>query len=336
MALSQLEDALLNYYKTQQQLDSVVQRALDEPLGYIISPNNNLKTIVNELLRSLELDGRIRLFLRYISKTNISPELRNAIELYSGNLAPSPNPYTALIVSNQPFVDRTSFRGALARLFGENLRVLIMNGNRYSGRTYSRLLVQHVAENIGIIPLYIDLMNGLQSKEVQDIVLQCSNYMSLPPSNFRDPAAQQSTQTKGFIYFLIGWFRSLEGSQQRWCFIFDHYDRDEVLPACREFVDLLIEELINNSGIINVRTVLLGNKPVIPRTIASYILNDRLEPFLPSDVEQYLGDIAQRNGRSVSAQDLLAQREKVFEGLTQPLDLDGLYTVTDRLAKYIQ
>jgi hypothetical protein len=321
-----LVDELVKEY-TRDQLDSLVRQTLRNPLTHYVSAVSNHPTQVDHFIGELELQPEVaNAFLLWIlGLPPRRPQLRSAIRAYLG-LPAAPDAYAALLVFDEVFVDRHLFRAKLRDLFKSEVnRVLVARGPRFCGRTHSKWLIQHVADSEGIKVVVVDLLEV----DVSDAIADLINEMSLDPKEFADRMAQASTKTKGFASALRGYSKA-DKSGDRWCLVFDHFDREQVPKASRELVELLVRDAALQS-LPNISVIVLGHSGSFDAQFAHRILDEDILPLQPTDVERYLSDVAADRGRVIAPADLAKCREKVFANLNLPLDFAGMQEMSKRL-----
>lgn len=331
-----LEDELLRF--TYEQLNQFVSNALGHSLEYFVTRGPNLRATVTNLLEELgKVEKQRFLFLTYMYTNVRSPGLRRAINEYLG-FPPPPDPYRALAPLNEPFVNRSLLRDALQQLFSnQGHRALVTLGPRYSGRSHSRWLIEHVAQlqEQDTQVLLIDLIDEEGATNVVDIIGQIINEMRLDPKDFRDRIAQGSTQTKGFVTAMRGHARDLRDENRHWCLVFDHYDREEVDAAAHKLVVAMIKDASENR-LPNINIIVLGHTTSLDPYLDSHrVLQDNIVALTRSDVERYLNKLAQEKEAPMSQQDLHQNCDEIFNGLSLPLDLNGMKELSNRLRPYL-
>ena len=319
------------------QLKSVVQSALDEPLENFTQVGSIPITIFN-LLQQLELeDKKLRKFLLFLSK-NSSARLKDAARIYYQhffNIVIEVNdPYTELVVYNDAFVDRQELREKLRYFFKADTHFLLgTKGPRYSGRSHCSSFIRFVAREEDIDPIVFDLAKYNLEQLIRELIDQ----MYLPFSEFRDRLSQASTQGKGFIAAFKGIMRRDDSlRQKRWCLVFDHHDRTEVDPEVKAFVEeFMLEIAMRNMPADNIFIILLGQGDwaIFPANYNFHVLDVPAPPLVPSDVERYLQSLAKKFDQPLDAAELLRRRDEVLEDI-QLNELSGITTMCSRLRKY--
>jgi hypothetical protein len=324
-ARGNLVDVIARTY-TLKQLDALVHRALGQPLEYYaIAPD--LQTVVDKLIAELEQrPADLATLLFKLREWVPPPPLRAAIDRYYG-IASTEMPYEALVVLDEPFVNRQLLRGKLNDLFHQpNRRVLVVRGPRAAGKSHSRWLIEHVSRSEGVETVYLQLKDNT----LEDIVSQLINELNLPPKEFRDRLAQFATVTKGFVSALRGSSRAMPPGQ-RWCLIFDSHDYDSVPKESRDFVDALMGD-VANVQMPPIWMVVLGHRPSQTVQPSARVIADEVVPMTSPEVERFLSDLAGRWGRTFGEGTTVADvARELFQGLVPPLDHDGMRTLHDRL-----
>ena len=318
---------------TLEQLDQYVLNILGAPLSHYAA-GTNVPVVVNNLLSTLIMQQKDAIFLKEISDKLLVPELKSAV--YEYLKIPIPLNYNALVVYNRPFIDRAMFRHTLSSLFNQQLpNILITKGARYSGRTHSHWLIQYATQSIGLRVIRVDLLDDYKRpKDLQDIIALFANRMAFQAGELRDKLALASTQAKGLASAISGWLSSPNGAFTKWCFIFDHYDIDGVKTECRDFVDNLISDIATNL-INNVWIIILGYDSIVPSFIRPAVIEEHIFPIQFSDVENYLVELAISNGKALSRMEASKICDAIFTGLKNPLDVDDMEEMIERLRAHI-
>jgi len=327
-ARRKLVDAIVRLY-TIPQHDAIVRRFLgDRYLEYYTAPADRT-TMVENLMSALEREpDDLQTFLVKLRVTEI--RLRGAIDTYFG-VPTDPVAYDALMVLDEPVVDRQISRDKLRDLFqNPNRRALVVQGPRAAGKSHTRWLIEHIARSEAIEPVFVQL----KENTLEDVVTQIINDLSLPARDFRDRLAQASTTTKGFVSALRGSARQMT-ADQRWCLIFDSHDYDTVDKALRDFVDALLSEVVDVQ-MRSIWMVVLGHRAAASTIGAAKpsarLITDGILPITLPDVEKFLEQLAKQTGVLFGANVAM----EIFQGLTPPLDHEGMNTLAGRLREKLE
>jgi hypothetical protein len=323
---SRVVEAIARAY-TLDQLDSVVNRALNHTLDFYVAKGDRLTT-VDKLIAALELvpDDCEDLLVKLRVWTS-SPELRAAIDKYYG--APdSPDPFEEVMILGEPYVDRQILRNKLRQVFQvPTRRALVIRGPRAAGKSYSRWVIELAGRSQTIDPVFVQLKDNV----LDDIVAQLINDMNLPPRDYRDRMAQFSTIGKGFISALRGSAKQMPVGQ-RWCLIFDSHDHETVPGVVRDFVNDLLRE-VATLQMLPIWMVVLGYGTAsgIAGSAATpgNVISDDILHLTPPDVDKFLQQMADQTGHPYS------DSSAIFAGLAPPFDHEGMAIITARLKERI-
>jgi hypothetical protein len=329
---AELVEVIARIY-TLPQLDALVRKALNRALEYYVGPSDRITT-VDKLIAALELTPEdLETLLVSLHAWARAPALRAAIDAYYGAPA-GEDPYDALMVLDEPFVNRQKSRDKLRDLFqNPNRRAMVVRGVRATGKSYSRWLIEHVARSEGIEPVFVELKDNV----LDDIVAQIINDMSLPPQEFRDRLAQFSTITKGFISALRGSARRMPAGEL-WCLIFDSHDYDTVPKVMRDFVDELLVD-VANLQMPPIWMVVLGHRPpppaAGPTAPPARLITDDILPMTQPDIDKFLEQLCKRIGPLLPQGQTSALSADIFLDLTAPLDHEAMQILAVRLREKI-
>ncbi len=333
-----LENELAHAFN-EEQLDGILRSVLKKPLNHLVA-SARLPIMITELVNALEMDQvALKMFISHLFVSGPSLEIKGAARGYLddilGIVAPQANPYKDLIVLGQPFVDRQSFRDKLKDLLSSQYnRALAATGPRYSGRSHSRILIRHVGQKLGFRVAVVDLLKV----DVGDAISYLINEMRLEVKDTRDRMAQCSTQTKGFLSVLRGIAPDhFVQNNIRWCIVFDHHDLPETPPERKEFAELMIQDLMEET-LPNIWVVMLGLgscQYLTPNYIHN-IMNVEILRLGLTDIESYINDLhIQKNDRPLDLNSLQREREKVLADINFPLQtVESMDKVSRRLRQY--
>jgi len=289
--------AIYDYEQLRSAVSSLIGKKLDH---YVIASGLKMTIVVDKLIDELQrtdTETWYRFALRLRESTN-RPELRNAIDVYLGIVESHGNIYHAPEALGKKFIDRTNLGERLKELFdSDNQRVLLVRGPSGLGRTHSKWRIQHVAQKLGIQMVYINLMGDKipSTTSVTDIILRLFNRMRLPIQDFKDRVQQDAGQAQTFVDTLIGLCSQEPLSAQKWCIVFDDYDRKGVDKAVMKLVDDLLKAAADQE-IRPIWTISLGH----PATSLDGALTEEFEPLTRALVEEFLEKMAAL-GRTVPA-----------------------------------
>ena len=213
----------------------------------------------------------------------------------------------ATVIGRRPFVNRFRLRENLADFFtGEGGRAMIVDGSRASGRSYSWVLIAHVARMTGgPLARLIDLsrFRGAPATPL-DVAAEIAGGSGWAAPKI-DETAQEETQARN----LLPWLKNRVSEDGPVCLVFDGLDGDTLTEATLYFVGD-IAAAAGNDELGESRVVLLAyGRPLQNPIVDPYVVR---EPFLLTDIPLleltgYLRKVAAEGG-----QDLEKERAEVL------------------------
>ncbi len=219
------------------------------------------------------------------------------------------------LVGPRPFVNRSRFRDNLESLFGEGGRLMIVDGPRKSGRSYSWVLISYVTRMTGGEPASLIDLSRFRDGEVRpvDVAEMIAADLDWPPPE-RDMTAQH--ETRGRV--LLGWLKRSVRNHGPVCLVFDGLDGDNLTNATVSFVGDIAAAAGNDE---------LGDSRVVLLAFGRSLHNPNVDPFvlrepplaaIPlAEFTSYLRAVAAEGGRDLSEEQALAFAGRFF-GTPQP------------------
>ena len=244
----------------------------------------------------------------------------------------SPDPCLARLVG--PMARRAVFnRVDLRRLCAElivGLPVAFIAGERYSGRSHSWWLIQHVAHTVGFVPLHLDIAreNPAIEYNAARLIADIADQLGIADfdATIRD-TAQRSTSPRILTNRLIG--RLPSDHRRRWLFI-DGLDRPNVESDAVELAERLAEAAAN-ARLLPLQLIIAG--------YAGSLLDDsaleRIQPIGRPEVESFFRDVADHLGANVTEDGMQRLLSELYAGLGDPVDLPTLEREAARMARIV-
>lgn len=180
------------------------------------------------------------------------------------NPPPAPEPYqtTPYMLSRQILIDRENLRNALQELESDiGPRILVVNGERGSGKTYSSELIYYLANNSvpKHIVIYVDL--DTQVQEPDAVVQFIAERIGRDTASIPGPEQEQKMR---WALRLANWLTKqiISAGPASYWFVFDGFRERTVLTETKE----LIEELaiLAQTTLRQCRVVLINYTEVLP------------------------------------------------------------------------
>lgn len=219
------------------------------------------------------------------------------------------------VVGRRPFVNRSRFRDNVKSLFGpDGDRLMIVDGPRKSGRSYSWVLISYVTRMTGLQASRIDmsLFRDVQAKP-GDVAKMIAADLGWPPHN-EDPTAQDATQGR----VLLGWVKNCVRDRGAVCLVFDGLDGDNLTDETVSFIGDIAAAAGNDE---------LGDSRVVLLAFGRALQNPNVDPFvlreppladIPlAEFTGYLRTVAADGGQDMSEGQAMQLAERLF-GLPQP------------------
>ena len=230
---------------------------------------------------------------------------------------------------DEPFVDRQKLTDRLDELWlGGRSGVLVVRGDRYSGRSHSWWRIVDAASSTRVTACRIDVSRDPGTWKVGKLVERVASELQIDRQGLKDGLAQGSTQSGALVNALIAHFRHWQG--ERWCLVLDGLDRPGVEPAIIELVEDLIAEVLSRS-IPPLSVILLGYGEHSQQTFRARILTEQIQWLQRSDLCTWLDAVARAVGNVAQQSDLDGTAAAVFNGIAPPFDAETMDQVRDRV-----
>jgi hypothetical protein len=247
----------------------------------------------------------------------------------------SEDPYQACFLHNsRPLVNRSTLRAAITALCSdEGIRVLVVNGDPISGKSYTLQYIVFLADKFGNDRVYIDIKDELQTSFGPDALARSIGLqLNLSPEEIRSiPASPQNAR---WVMDIRDW---IIGASKRngalWWIILDGFDHPDLPPETHQ----LIEHLMLHVEKVKppVRLVLLSYRRPIPRDIRRDIKDETIAPIDRLELAEFFQRLYQLSNKTVTPDDLKQIVDKVLD-LVPAGDPERLYSLAEAVEKTAQ
>ncbi|MGW3630994.1 effector-associated domain EAD1-containing protein [Streptomyces sp. NPDC005122] len=255
--------------------------------------NDSIADVWPRVLEEAALAGKLRDLIQVISDDPSS----TAHDIFKTLLTQEPpageaDPCAALLIGGgrpRAFVNRRELRRILREMLSaQGSRVLIVNGDRNTGKTWTWHLLCHVLNNHCIRPYKIDLSTYAQPAKVSDIVAELSDQLNWHLGDC-DPFASEDAQVRRLVNVLKRHMRA----QQRDCWlVFDGLvDTALTAPALR-LVESIAEAVAEGEAGDRLTVVLIAYDGQLQPAIDPYVWRECLGPISVEDLREFFGTIA--------------------------------------------
>jgi Effector-associated domain 1 len=318
-----LDQALTDAYDKDTFGRMLLQRC-NRRLDSIIVPENvSFPTIVDRVMGEARDTGwlpqLIRGSLAFVPGNPLIQQFIINYPEFDPTIPPPPvaDPYNAcLLRAKRVFINRRGLRQALKELgTPDGPRVLVVTGERATGKTYTHEMISHLASRIQghRPPVYVDL-DVYQYKPVE-LAEAIGHRMGRP--DIDTIPKQYDDQSPRWNEKLCDW---LVGGVTRdqpniWWFVLDGFRKKTALPEMVDFIEKLA--VLVERSVTRLRLVLLNYTQLLPDNIDSVVGRDRIEPIGRSDLESFFQQISRERAQPYDDEEL---RNVIDEILTQVED----------------
>lgn len=227
------------------------------------------------------------------------------------NPPPAPEPYqtTPYLLARQILIDRESLRNALQDLESDiGPRVLVVNGERASGKTYSSELIYYLANNSvpKHVVIYVDL--DTQVQEPDAVVQFIAERIGRDSSTIPGPGQEQKMR---WALRLANWLTKqiMNAESGPYWFVFDGFRERTILTETKE----LIEELaiLAQTTLRQCRVVLLNYTEVLPARVRNAAGREQIRQIGEKELLAFL-EWFNRNSPSKYTEDELKEKANVI------------------------
>jgi hypothetical protein len=275
-------------------LEQMLQTQANRRLETIINPTGLSQTqIIDYVLKTAEAERWTWDLVRAARDANPNgPNIQAFIARYPfynpATPPPAPDPYltTPYLLSRQILIDRQNLRNALQELESDlGPRVLVVNGERASGKTYSSELIYYLAHNANpkhtVIP--VDLDTDVQEPDA--LVQFIADRMGRDSSTIPGPEQEQKMR---LALRLANWLTNQiinTGPSSYW-FVFDGFRERTVLTETKA----LIEELAirAHTTLRQCRVVLINYTEVLPARVRNAAGREQISQIGEQELVEFL------------------------------------------------
>jgi hypothetical protein len=236
------------------------------------------------------------------------------------------DPYCAPVLrAKRPFIDRQGLRDRMAELASAGAsRVLVVEGERYSGKSYTRFLVEHLARNPGgFRQIVVDLIEDAITKPDE---LAHTLVMKMGGDPVSLPIQGVTTAARYGLILAAAVQSEVNRLGSHIWVVFDGLARPGVLPETIELVldiakraELEVPEL---------RVILLELPVTLPPEVDSVALREVLHPIDAALCVEWLETVHSLLNVSWGKAELLEEVSKMFKSLPESGDPDRLKTLS--------
>lgn len=214
----------------------------------------------------------------------LAPHLASFLKKYPDlDPAAGPAPITDHVMAHvlhgrRYFIDRKELRLALKDMRSDlpSTRLLVVNGERFTGKTWTRELISFLSE---MTPkhraVYVDL-----DKDVYEALTLTKAIGQLMGMDITTIPKQEDEQKARWTQNLCGWIiAKINSGDITYWFVFDGVRERTLLPETKDWIDELAVQVESNRNVPRSRVVLLDYKESLPFGISDYAGREEIKPI---------------------------------------------------------
>jgi hypothetical protein len=235
-----------------------------------------------------------------------APEYPSFAKLRAAAAAPSNGGvsiFDTCYFKRRPLVDRAGLRQSLRYLHGDDddaARILIVRGDRYSGKSYTSDFIHHLGTHLGFRTRRVKLLEQTaEKKELTPQMLADAIVaeMKLPadlPNVEHDSVAWWKT------YWLDALAKNLYGSEETWWIVIDDFPQVNVSDAVYEFIDAMARKV--DESLDSLRLILIGFDRELPEELEPVIEIERTQPITDVHLVDYFAQFLRDHVSAIDAE----------------------------------
>ncbi|MET8853389.1 hypothetical protein [Amycolatopsis sp. NPDC004625] len=208
-------------------------------------------------------------------------------------------------------LDRRELRAHLRDLAEYDYPVLSITGEPGSGKSYSRHLIGHIANDPALVCdfLIIDMEDEFYDRvELAGFMTILATRLGLAANFEVDPHTEESRQARELVNIFVGRYAQLP-RRLRWIFV-DGLDRPTVQPAVRIAVAQLAKE-VEAGQLPKTRLIVTGHPGDFSPAVLEVLRHEELADLTWAHVHGFFRGIAQHIGRELPEQHLAELVDRV-------------------------
>ena len=202
------------------------------------------------------------------------------------------------------FIDRKDLREALKELrSADGPRVLVVNGERVSGKSYTNELISFLSERTPKNKtIYMNLDKYVF--EAPNLTEMIGLQMGMDTTKIPQ---QQDEQKARWVQRLVGWIlaRVVNPGDTTYWFVFDGFREKTLLPETRDWIDELALQAETN--VPQCRVVLLNYQESLPFQISDFVSREEIKPIGRDELIDFFGQLNRDHKGNYSPTDLTSK-----------------------------
>jgi hypothetical protein len=233
--------------------------------------------------------------------------------------APAVNWYeTRFLRGKRVFLHRVPLRQNLAKLGAPNeSRVMVVNGPRLSGKTYSRDFIQTVTEND---PVQTAVKHHHVYLNVDEFALQPADLAASIGIKLRlgNPPPPKGEQDTAWVPKLVDWMIPGFKEPDLWWLVLDGFRVQTHASATHDLIAQLVDAA-ESSLISNLRVVLLNYGDRLPAQLGEFVFRENIEPVERRHVEEFVDYLFAKSAKTYTREHVVKATDQILEKVERDL-----------------
>lgn len=217
-----------------------LQFQLDKNLDHITKPAK-LPDRVFELLNTANNEGWMVGLLRALKSCNPHPDLHKALDAILDDLlkptfiSATGDPHDAILLGPRAFIGRKNLRSEIRHFTAASSytsRVLVVSGEKTSGKSHTWLFLLHLAREYNVQPILLELRES-PSITPRELFGRVGTVLGLGTSDL--PAMPDDPQESRTLYPLLDWFQEKVNYLRKPCWlVIDDLNESTTTPSMQD------------------------------------------------------------------------------------------------------
>lgn len=303
-----LHEVIQSVFRNRGDIEMFLSFSFNVDLDTIVSEAADKSQAVFEMIRWAERSDKLQQLLHCVAKAKRNPtvtalteSLLPRIEQRRSRVSIPADPFEACMLrGGLPFVNRALLRSVMRELSNEGgSRVLVIDGPKGSGKSYTRHFVSHIAESHpNSRVLWINVEDSVRTRFTPDqfaisIVTQIGRRSSLAYIPI------QQAQTARWIQELRDWLvGEISQTTETWWLLCDGLSFPDIPTDTKDLLKLLMRSAHVNLPTLRI-VAISYSEDMLPTDIVHFIRREQITTIGTSEVKQFFNHLNEQGVISV-------------------------------------
>jgi hypothetical protein len=233
----------------------------------------------------------------------------------------APSVFDTYFFKRRPFVNRGRLRRSLRSLHEDGddaARILIVRGDRYSGKSYTVDLIRYLSDQLDFRVQRVELLKLSAGRELTPEIL---GRAVIEEMKLAEPMPEvEHDQVAWWTTHYLSWLvRNLRDAGDSWWIVVDDFTQVSVSRAVQEFIEEMALKI--DDSLSSLRLILVGFDHDLPEKLEPIIEVDQTEPITAGHLVDYFAQFLRDHVPAVDA------------GAAPRVIADAVKTVRDEMSK---